>query len=123
MIYIIDGSNFSNLEEFWKEIERIFSFTVSNIDGFKRNFSSLRDLLALLPRDTIVVWKNSKLSVKRLSYAETINMLQETLRNCHPSWNEIVKKEIELAQYNLGETIFDVVVKIFVEESIALRLE
>lgn len=123
MIYIIDGSNFSNLEEFWKEIERIFSFTVSNIDGFKRNFSSLRDLFALLPRDTIVVWKNSKLSVKRLSYAETINMLQETQQNCHPSWNEIIKKEIELAQYNLGETIFDVVVKIFVEESIALRLE
>lgn len=123
MIYIIDGSNFSNLEEFWKEIERIFSFTVSNIDGFKRSFSSLRDLFALLPRDTIVVWKNSKLSVKRLSYAETINMLQETQKNSHPSWNEIIKKEIELAQYNLGETIFDVIVKIFVEESIALRLE
>jgi RNAse (barnase) inhibitor barstar len=123
MIYIVDGANFSNLEEFWKEIERIFSFTVSNIEGFKRSFSSLRDLLAILPKDTIVVWKNSKLSVKRLGFAETINMLQETQKNCHPSWNEIITKEIELAQYNLGETIFDVVVKIFVEESITLRLE
>jgi hypothetical protein len=123
MIYVIDGLNFSNLEEFWQEIERIFAFSISNVGGFERNFSGLRKILSITPKDTVVVWKNSKLSLKRLGHSETIKLLQRTQNNCHPSWIEVINKEIELAQYNLGEIVFDSVVKIFVEESISLRLE
>lgn len=123
MIYVIDGSNFSNLEEFWQEVEKVFTGFVINIGAFGKNFSALRDILSVAPKDTIVVWKNSKLSLKRLGHAETIKLLQRTQKNCHPSWNDIIAKEIEIAQYNLGETIFDTIVKIFVEESVVLRLE
>ena len=123
MIYVIDGSNFSNLEEFWQEIERVFDYLISNMEGFERHFSSLRELLSMLPKDTIVIWKNSKLSLKRLGHSETIKLLRRTQRNCHPSWNEVIRKEIELAEFNLGETVFDTLVKIFVEGSISLRLE
>jgi RNAse (barnase) inhibitor barstar len=123
MIYIIDGSNFSSVEEFWQEIETVFARAVSDIGAFGKNFSALRDVLSILPNDAVIIWKNSKLSLKRLGHAETIKLLQKTQKKCHPSWNEMINKEIELAQYNLGETIFDVVVKIFVEEGILLRLE
>ena len=123
MIYIIDGANFSNLEEFWKEIERIFAYSISNIDTYKRNFAGLRNLLSSLPKETAVVWKNAKLSLKRLGHYETIRLLQETQSNCHPSWNDTIKKEIDLAQMELGETIFDSIIKIFVEESISVRLD
>ena len=123
MIYVIDGSDFSNLEEFWQEIERVFTYFISNVGNFRRNFSGLRDVLAILPKDTIVVWKNSKVSLKKLGHAETIKLLQQTQRTSHPSWYEVIEREIELAQYELGETVFDCVVKIFVEGSIVLRLE
>jgi RNAse (barnase) inhibitor barstar len=123
MIYVIDGSNFSNFDGFWREIEKVFDFTISNIEAFKKNFAGLRELLSVLPKDTVVIWKNSKLSLKKLGHAETIKLLQRTQMNCHPSWYEMLGKEIELAQFELGETLFDVIVKIFVEESIALRLE
>jgi RNAse (barnase) inhibitor barstar len=123
MIYTIDGSNFSDLEGFWQEIERVFSFSISNIEGFERNFSGLRELFAVIPKNTVVVWKNSKISLKKLGHAETIKLLQRTRQNCHSSWQEVITKELEIARYNLGETVFDTIVKIFVEESIPLRLE
>lgn len=123
MIYVIDGSRFSNLDEFWQEIERVFADIISSLGEFGRSFSALREILSVAPKDTVVIWKNSKLSLKRLGHAETIKLLLRTQENCHPSWKEVTKKEIELAQYSLGETIFDSVVKIFVEESISLRLD
>jgi RNAse (barnase) inhibitor barstar len=123
MIYIIDGSNFSTLEEFWQEIETVFARSVSDIGTFGKNFSALRDVLSILPKDSVVMWKNSKLSLKRLGHSETIKLLLRTRQNCHLSWVEMINKEIQIAQCNMGETIFDVVVKIFVEEGIMLRLE
>ena len=123
MIYLIDGLHFTNLEEFWLEIERSFDFTISTIGKFRKTFSGLRELLKALPKDTIVVWRNSKISLQRLGYTETLELLKRTQSNCHPSWIDITNKEIELAQLDLGETIFDTIVKIFVEESISLRLE
>ena len=123
MIYIIDGANFSNLEEFWNEIERIFAYTIPSLDNYKRSFAGLRNLLSNLPKGSAVIWQNSRLSLKRLGYSETVKLLRETQTNCHPSWSETIKKEIELAQLELGETVFDSIVKIFVEESVSLRLE
>jgi hypothetical protein len=123
MIYVIDGSNFSNLEEFWQEIEKVFVYSIAKRGTFGRNFSAFRELLKTMPKDTVVVWQNSKLSLKNLAHAETIKLLLRTRMNCHHSWDEVIRREIELAQFNLGETIFDTIVKIFVEESVALRLE
>ena len=123
MIYVIDGLRFSNLDEFWLEIERVFVQFVQTNRKFDRNFSGLRELLSVFPKNTVVVWQNSRISLKTLGYQETIILLQKTLSQCHPSWVEMTRKEIELAQYNIGETIFDNIVKIFVEQAIPLRLE
>lgn len=65
-----------------------------------------------------------KIIAANLGYAETKKQLELALLNCHHSWTDIIKKEIEIAQFNQGETIFDDLVKIFVEEeNIQLRLE
>lgn len=123
MIYVIDGLHFSNLDEFWLEIERVFAQFILKNGEVGRNFSAFRELLSVFPKNTIVVWQNSRISIRMLGYPETIKLLEKTLTNCHPSWVEMTKREIELAQYNIGETIFDNIVKIFVEQSIPLRLE
>ncbi len=123
MIYVIDGLHFSNLDEFWLEIERVFPIFIQKNGQFGRNYSSLRNLLSVFPQNTTIVWQNSRTSIRRLGYPETIKLLERTLTICHPSWAEMTRKEIELAQYNIGETIFDNIVKIFVEQSVELRLE
>lgn len=123
MIYVIDGLHFSNLDEFWLEIERVFAQFIRINGKFEKNFSGFRELLSIFPKNTIVVWQNSRISLKILGYQETIRLLEKTLANCHPSWIEMTTREIEMAQYNIGETIFDNLVKIFVEQAIPLRLE
>ncbi len=124
MIYVIDDSNFSSLEEFWNEVEIVFANFISEVGAFGKNFSAFRDILCVAPKETIVIWKNSKFSLEKLGHHETKRQLELALVNCHQSWNEIIKKEIELAEFNQGETIFDNLVKIFVEEeNIQLRLE
>lgn len=124
MIYEIEGNNFSTLEEFWQEVEKVFADFIDEVGAFGKNFAAFRDILCIAPKETVVIWKNSKLSLRKFGYKETKRQLEISLLNSHPTWTEILKKEIELAEFNQGETIFDNLIKIFVEEeNIQLRLE
>lgn len=124
MYYEIDGSNFSNLEEFWEEAENVFADFITEVGAFGENFAAFRDILCVAPENTVVIWKHSKLSLQNLGYVETKKQLELALLKCHHSWTDIIKKKIEIAQFNRGETIFDDLAKIFVEEeNIQLRLE
>lgn len=97
---------------------------VEEVGAFGKNFDALRDILCVASEGTVVIWKHSKSSSKNLGYEETKKQLELSLLKCRSSWTEILKKEIELANIKQGETIFDKLVKIFVEEeNIQLRLE
>lgn len=45
MIYEIDGSQFSNLEEFWSEAEKAFSDFISEVGAFGRTTMLLQTLI------------------------------------------------------------------------------
>lgn len=123
-IFIIDGENFSTLEEFWQQVEVVFNSFVNELGCFGKNYDAFHDLLCVAPKNSIVIWKNSKLSLERLGHTETIRLLEKTLSICNSSWKDLIECKIKLARLNLGETIFDKLVKIFVEEeNIELRLE
>jgi RNAse (barnase) inhibitor barstar len=123
-IYIIDGNNFRTLEEFWLEVEIIFANFIDGVGCFGRNLDAFRDILCVAKDNTIVIWKNSKLSLQTLNYSETIRQLEKRVAECHPSNIDLVKKEIKFAKMNRGEIVFDWLIEIFLEEeNIELRLE
>jgi len=55
---------------------------------------------------------NSAASRATLSYAETARQLERRLASCHPSNQEIVRRELALARSGGGATVFDWLVKI-----------
>ncbi|MGE7767385.1 hypothetical protein [Peribacillus sp. NPDC096540] len=50
-----------------------------------------------------------------LGYEETITILNEMLKNCHPSNEEKIIHEIRDAKMNIGSTIFDWVEEIILD--------
>ena len=125
-IYILDGNNFSTLEEFWEDIGYVL-MEIRNAH-WGRNLDAFRDILCggwgTPDEGFILVWKNSALSRERLGYPETVKQLERRLQICHPTAREITRSKIELAKQNKGATVFDWLVEIIrEEESVELRLE
>jgi RNAse (barnase) inhibitor barstar len=125
-IYILDGNNFSTLEEFWEEIGYVL-MGIRNAHWGK-NLNAFRDILCggwgTPDEGFILLWKNSNLSRERLGYLETVRQLERRLQICHPTAREITRSKIELAKQNKGATVFDWLVEIISEEeSVELRLE
>lgn len=125
-IYILNGNNFSNLEEFWEEIGYVL-MEVRNAH-WGRNLDAFHDILCGgwgTPDDGfILVWEKSNLSRERLGYPETVRQLEKRLQTCHPTGREITRTKIELAKQNKGNTVFDWLVEIIKEEqSVELRFE
>lgn len=112
MTYEIDGTRFSTLEEFYDEVSRVLIpdvFWGHNLDAFN---DILRGGFGTPEAGFVLVWKNSDLSRRRLSYQETIRQLQLRLDRCHPSNIDNVAKELESAKRNEGSTVFDWLVEI-----------
>ncbi len=125
-IYILDGSNFSTLEEFWEEIGYVL-MEIRNAP-WGRNLDAFRDILCGgwgTPGEGFILrWNNSTLSRERLGYPETVRQLEKRLQICHPTAREITRSKIEWAKQNKGATVFDWLVEIILEEdSVELRLE
>ena len=105
--YIIDGANFSTLEEFWEEIDNKLMLTEywgKNLDAFN---DVVRGGFGTPDEGFVLIWKNSDLSREKLGYSETLRQLQIRLLECHPVNREVVKMEIEQAKRNEGKTVFD----------------
>src|SRR4051812_47410605 len=117
-VYILDGNNFSTLEEFWEEIGFVL-FDIRNAH-WGRNLDAFSDILCggwgTPDEGFILVWKNSAVSKEKLSYPETIRQLENMLKRCHPTAIEIIKSKIELAKQNKGDTVFDWLVEIIKDE-------
>ena len=113
---IIDGNDFSNLSEFYDEVEKKLTKNL----GWKigRNLDAYNDVLRggfgvyEYGEQIRLVWKNSIKSRKDLGYPETIRFKEEVLLSCHPSNKLDVRSEIQSLKENRGETLFEIITSI-----------
>ncbi len=114
--FIIDGSKFTTLDEFYDHICEVFCLPLwwgKNLDAFDELFHS--DLMPL--KGYSIRWIDITISKKRLGYGETIQQLSKRLETCHPDNISIIKNELENATKGLGPTVFDWLVEIISEHS------
>ena len=110
--YEIDGTRFSTLEEFFDEVSRVVIPDVlwgHNLDAFN---DILRGGFGTPEEGFVLVWKQSDVSRKNLSFQETVRQLQLRLARCHPSNREFVARDLDSAIRNEGSTVFDWLVEI-----------
>lgn len=110
--YVIDGENFSTLDEFYDEVSRVLipeAVWGRNLDAFN---DILRGGFGTPAAGFVLIWKNSSLSRERLGYPETIRQLEIRLTRCDPSNRAQVQNELEQARRQRGPTVFDRLVQI-----------
>jgi RNAse (barnase) inhibitor barstar len=111
--YVIDGKQFSTLEEF---AEHFSSRVLGGSYQWHGNLNAFNDILRGgfgTPEGGFrLVWNNSNLSRERLGYAETSRLLQSNLQTCHPSNRSSVAAKLQAATDGKGPTIFDWLVEI-----------
>ncbi len=130
--YIIDGEAFSTLAEFAQH----FSAVLLEDYQWHGNLDALNDILrggfGTPDEGFVLVWRNSELSRRRLSYSETVKWLKACRKSCHPSNVENVDRELYAARKSEGTTLFDWLVEIICdhgpggsndEDGVELRLE
>lgn len=114
-VLTIHGENFSTLNEFYDEIERVLIPGVP----WGRNLDAFHDLLrggfGTPVGGFVLVWQRSDLSRKRLGHAEAASQLQARLDRCHPTARPSVAAQLELARSGSGPTVFDWLVQIIRE--------
>jgi RNAse (barnase) inhibitor barstar len=111
-VYQIDGNKFSTLEEFYEEISSILipgTYWGKNLDAFN---DLLRGGFGTPEEGFILVWENSEISKKKLSYAETVRQLQYKLQKCHSTAKAKINIELQEAKNKTGPTVFDWLVEI-----------
>ena len=110
--FIIDGAQFSSLQEF----AHYFSNLVLKDYEWSGNLDAFNDILrggfGTPEGGFILRWENSALSRQRLGHAETIKWIEEHLSTCHPSNVPHLNKRLAEPKEGQGETIFDTIVEI-----------
>lgn len=104
--YILDGSKFMTLEDFYDEITYVFSLPLY----WGRNLDAFNDVLRadFMPEGGyIIIWKNSALSEKFLGYEETVRQLSIWRKKCHPVNRARIEDQIKDAKAHRGPTVFD----------------
>ena len=108
MVYEIDGTRFSTLEEFFAEFNRVvlpgFDPLLSNLDAFD---DVLSGGCGTPDGGFTLRWKNHKISRQRLGYAETVRQLELRLARCHPMNRPQVAEDLRHAQAHQGPIVFD----------------
>ena len=116
---IIDGNKFSNLEEFYTEIDNLLTKDLTwktghNLDAFNdilRGGFGVHDY----GEELEILWINSEKSKKDLGYAETVKHYEKVLKRCHPSNKQFVEEKLNNSREERGETIFDIIVDIITD--------
>lgn len=106
-IILLDGFQFSTLEEFFKH----FTERALNGSDWGHNLDAFNDVLrggfGTPEGGFIIEWLNHNESEQRLGYPETVRQLQRRLKRCHPSNAAYVEKQLAAAQNNEGNTVYD----------------
>jgi RNAse (barnase) inhibitor barstar len=108
MVFEIDGTRFSTLEEFYGEFSRV---VIPGFDSQLTNLDAFDDVLSGgcgTPDDGFTLrWKNHEVSKQRLGYPETVRQLELRLTRCHPTNRPQVAQDLKQAQVHRGPTVFD----------------
>ena len=122
----IDGNKFSNMIEFYDEIEKKFTKDLNWKIG--RNLNAFNDVLRggfgihVYKEKIEVIWSNSEISKSQLGIEETVKYLEQVLESYHPSNSKDAKEELKLARIGKGEILFELIVRIIKEhEHIKLK--
>ena len=113
---IIDGMAFSNLSEFYDEIEAKLTRDLNWRIG--RNLNAFNDVLrggfgvGADDDQLTIIWVNSEKSRSDLGFDETVKYLKANLLTCHPTNVSKVEQEIALAEDQKGYTLFDTIISI-----------
>jgi RNAse (barnase) inhibitor barstar len=123
----INGNKFSNLSEFYDEIERKMTNGLDWKIG--RNLDAFDDVLSGgfgihdVNESYQLNWKNTKKSKSDLGWTQTIDFIEKKIKTCHPTNIEFIKKDLEDAKNGIGETLFELIIGIIKEhKQIELKL-
>ena len=114
--FILNSDNFSDLESFYHEVDKLFTKDLSWKTG--HNFDALNDILRggfgvhEYEESIKIRWKNSLKSSNDLGYEETVAYLSEKFKRCHQSNKAKVQLDIENAKKSKGETLFNSIISI-----------
>ncbi|MBK9183979.1 MAG: barstar family protein [Ignavibacteria bacterium] len=115
----IEGINFSDLEGFYNEIDRVLTKDLDWQTG--HNLDALFDLLRGgfgvhdYEEPIAIIWTHSEKSGQDLGWDATVRYLQAKLTTCHPTAIDSLKADLELARQNQGKTLFERIVEIMKE--------
>ena len=123
----LNGNNFSNLSEFYNEVERKMTSGLNWKIG--RNLDAFNDVLSggfgihNVDENYQLNWKNAEKSKLDLGWTQTIDFIENKLKTCHPTNIEFVKKDLEDAKNGTGETLWELIIGIIKEHNqIELKL-
>lgn len=117
----IDGANFSTLDQFYGEMERLLTRAPGCRIG--HNLDALRDLLRggfgvqQVGLGIDFLWKNAAKSRRDFGYAATVSYWQAALQKCHPANRECVAQRLELARRGEGPTLFDMLTALILDKN------
>ena len=95
--FIVDGNNFSTMNEFYDEVEKVFTFNL----GWKigRNLNAFNDVLRggfgrhEYGEPTLIKWLNFRESERKLG-VETMNTIQEIILDTDNSEHDCILKKL-----------------------------
>ncbi|WP_426278529.1 ribonuclease inhibitor [Chryseobacterium sp. S-02] len=104
---VINGSHFSNLEGFYKEISQLFmqdeNWKVGTLDGFD-------DILYGI--DSNITWKNSRKSKEDLGFELTKEFYENKIRQGKPFNIELIQQKLDELIDGNGKTLFEILIEI-----------
>lgn len=110
----IDGTNFSNIEEFYDEIDRLLTKNLTWKTG--HNMDAFHDLLRggfgvhEYGEGIEFYWVHADKSRQDFGYEATVSYWERILQRCHPANREIVRQKMETAKAHEGETLFEMII-------------
>ncbi len=114
--FIIDGSNFNDLEGFYCEIDRLLTKDLTWKTG--HNLDAFNDLLRggfgvhEYGEPILLRWINFEKSKQCLGYDATVQYYERMIKTCHPTNTHHVNHLLEDAKKHSGDTVLDLIIKI-----------
>lgn len=104
---VINGSHFSNLEGFYKEVSELFmkdeDWKVGTLDGFD-------DILYGIETD--ITWKDSQKSKEDLGFEATKKFYKNKIKQGKPFNIELIQQKLDELIDGNGQTLFEILVEI-----------